>query len=122
MFSRITTIERHIFEKQKGFPQATGALTGLLYDMALAAKIIARETTRAGLVDILGATDGTNVYGERQQKLDMFADSVILKMNDHTQRLCVMASEEHEDILQIPPHYGQGKYVLLFDPLDGSSN
>jgi fructose-1,6-bisphosphatase I len=90
--------------------------------MALAAKIIARETTRAGLVNILGATDGTNVYGERQQKLDIFADEVIFKMNDHTQRLCAMASEEHEDILQIPPHYGKGKYVLLFDPLDGSSN
>jgi fructose-1,6-bisphosphatase I len=122
MTSKIITIERHIFEKQKDFPQATGVLTGLLYDMALAAKIIARETTRAGLVDILGASEGINVYGERQQKLDIFADSVILKMNDHTHRLCAMASEEHEDILQIPPHYGKGKYVLLFDPLDGSSN
>ncbi len=122
MTSKIITIERHIFEKQKGFPQATGNLTALLYDMALAAKIIARETTRAGLADILGATDGTNVYGERQQKLDMFADEVIFRMNDQTQRLCAMASEEHEDILQITPHYGKGKYVLLFDPLDGSSN
>ena len=122
MTAQIITIERHIFEKQKDFPQATGALTGLLYDMALAAKIIARETTRAGLVDILGATDSTNVYGERQQKLDIFADEVILRMNDHTERLCAMASEEHEDILEIPPRYGKGKYVLLFDPLDGSSN
>ncbi len=122
MFSKIMTIERHIFEKQKEHPDATGVLTGLLYDMALAAKIIARETTRAGLVNILGATEGFNVYGERQQKLDIFADSVIFKMNDHTQRLSAMASEEHEDILQIPPHYGKGKYVLLFDPLDGSSN
>ncbi len=122
MTDKIMTIERHIFEKQKDFPKATGVLTGLLYDMALSAKLIARETTRAGLVDILGATDSTNVYGERQQKLDVFADSVIFKMNDHTQRLCAMASEEHEDILQIPPHFGRGKYVLLFDPLDGSSN
>lgn len=122
MTSKVVTIERHIFEKQKDFPKATGVLTALLYDMALAAKIIARETTRAGLADILGETEGTNVYGERQQKLDMFADSVIFKMNDHTQRLCAMASEEHEDILQIPPQFGKGKYVLLFDPLDGSSN
>jgi fructose-1,6-bisphosphatase I len=122
MTSRIITIERHIFEKQKAFPQATGNLTALLYDMALAAKIIARETTRAGLANILGETEGTNVYGERQQKLDLFADSVIYTMNDHTERLCAMASEEHEDILQIPPHYGKGKYVLLYDPLDGSSN
>ena len=103
------TIERHIFEKQKDFPQATGALTGLLYDMALAAKIIARETTRAGLVDILGATDSTNVYGERQQKLDMFADEVIFRMNDHTERLCAMASEEHEDILANSAALRQGQ-------------
>ena len=122
MSSQIITIERHIFDKQKEHPQATGNLTGLLYDMALAAKIIARETTRAGLASILGASDSTNVYGERQQKLDLFADSVIFRMNDHTERLCAMASEEHEDILEIPPHYGKGKYVLLFDPLDGSSN
>ncbi len=122
MTSQIMTIERHIFEKQKDFPQATGVLTALLYDMALAAKIIARETTRAGLVNILGSVDSTNVYGERQQKLDVFADEVIFRMNDHTQRLCAMASEEHEDILEIPPRYGMGKYVMLFDPLDGSSN
>ena len=122
MTSKLITIERHIFEKQKAYPQATGDLTALLYDMALAAKIIARETTRAGLANILGATDSTNVYGERQQKLDLFADSVIFRMNGQTERLCAMASEEHEDILQIPPHYGKGKYVLLFDPLDGSSN
>ena len=122
MSSQLITIERHIFDKQKDFPQATGVLTGLLYDMALAAKIIARETTRAGLASILGASDTVNVYGERQQKLDLFADSVIFRMNDHTERLCAMASEEHENILEIPPHYGKGKYVLLFDPLDGSSN
>ena len=122
MTSQVTTIERHILAKQRGYPQATGELTALLYDMALAAKLIARETTRAGLVDILGATQSSNVYGERQQKLDMFADDVIFHMNDHTRRLCAMASEEHEDILEIPPSYGMGKYVLLFDPLDGSSN
>lgn len=122
MNSQVTTIERHILAKQKGYPQATGELTALLYDMALAAKLIARETTRAGLVDILGATQSSNVYGERQQKLDVFADDVIFHMNDHTRRLCAMASEEHEDILEIPPSYGMGKYVLLFDPLDGSSN
>ena len=120
--SQIITIERHIFDKQKEHPEATGILTGLLNDMALAAKIIARETTRAGLVNILGASNSTNVYGERQQKLDLFANSVIFRMNDHTQRLCAMASEEHEDIIEIPPHFGKGKYVLLFDPLDGSSN
>src|SRR5262249_52423946 len=119
---RIVTIERHILDDQKQHPGATGIFTSLLYDIALAAKIIAREINRAGLGDLLGATDGENVHGERQQKLDIFADNVIFQVNDHTGRLCAMASEEHETIMHIPPHYDQGKYVLLYDPLDGSSN
>ncbi|MBL8120033.1 MAG: class 1 fructose-bisphosphatase, partial [Anaerolineae bacterium] len=122
MMARIVTIERHILEQQKQFPKATGAFTQVLYDMALSAKIIARETTRAGLVGILGETDDQNVYGEQQQKLDIFADQTIFKMNDHTGRLCAMASEEHEDMIEIPAHFDSGKYVLLYDPLDGSSN
>ena len=122
MDGKIVTIERHILEKQKDYPQATGALTSLLYDMALAGKVIARETTRAGLTSILGRAGTQNIYGEHQQKLDMYADSIIFKLNDHTNRLCAMASEEHEDILEIPARFGKGKYVLLFDPLDGSSN
>jgi fructose-1,6-bisphosphatase I len=120
--SRIVTIERHILEQQKHYPQATGIFTNLLYDIALAAKIISKETNRAGLADILGAAGGQNVHGERQQKLDVFADDIIYKINDHTGRLCAMASEEHEKILTIPAHYDRGKYVLLYDPLDGSSN
>ena len=120
--AKIVTIERHILEQQKYHPSATGTFTGLLYDMALSAKIIARETTRAGLVGILGASDDHNVYGEQQQKLDIFADQTIFRINDHTGRLCAMASEEHEEIIAIPPHFDTGKYVLLYDPLDGSSN
>ena len=122
MMSRVVTIERHILEQQKSHPEATGTFTMLLYDLAMAGKIISRETNRAGLADILGAAGGQNVHGERQQKLDIFADEIIYKMNDHTGRLCAMASEEHDDILSIPPHYDTGKYVLLYDPLDGSSN
>ncbi|MBN2470397.1 MAG: class 1 fructose-bisphosphatase [Anaerolineae bacterium] len=119
----LITIERHILEQQRRYPEATGALTGLLYDIALAAKIIARETTRAGLVNILGAAGGANVHGERQQKLDVFADDVIFRMNDHTGRVCVMASEEHDDLRHIPDHHpGDGRYALIYDPLDGSSN
>lgn len=120
--SRIVTIERHIVEQERRYPNATGIFSNLLTDMALAAKIISRETNRAGLTDILGAAGGENVHGERQQKLDIFADDIIFKMNDHTGRLCAMASEEHEDIITIPPHFDSGKYVLLYDPLDGSSN
>ncbi len=120
--SKIITIERHILEQQKDFPSATGAFTALLYDMALSAKIIARETTRAGLVNILGEAGTSNVHGENQQKLDVFADRVIFQMNDHTGRLAVMASEENEEIIPIPEKYDTGRYVLVYDPLDGSSN
>lgn len=120
--SKVVTIERHILEQQRHYPGATGIFTGLLYDIALAAKIISRETNRAGLADILGAAEGRNVFGERQQKLDMFADDIIFRMNDHTGRLCLMVSEEHDDIRPIPPHHQAGRYVLLYDPLDGSSN
>ncbi len=119
---KITTIERHILEGQRAYPEATGVLTNLLYDLALAGKIIASHTTRAGLSEILGDTDNTNVQGETVMKLDVFADRTIYRMNDHTGRLAVMASEEHSGILPIPDHFPTGKYVLLFDPLDGSSN
>lgn len=122
MGAKIVTIERHVLDQQKQYPEATGEFTRMLYDLALAAKLIARETTRAGLAGILGAADSDNSYGERQQKLDLYADEMIFKINDHTERLCAMASEEHDDIIPIPPHFGAGRYVLLYDPLDGSSN
>lgn len=120
--SRLVTIERHILDKQELHPAATGRLTSLLYDIALAAKLIARETTHAGIANVLGATSGQNVHGETQQKLDVYADQVIFRMNDHTGRVCVMASEEHDDLLHIPERYPPGYYVLIYDPLDGSSN
>lgn len=119
---RITTIERHILEEQQHFPEATGVLTGLLYDIALAGKLIASQTTRAGLVQILGKAGDVNVQGEEVMKLDRLADKTIFRLNDHTGRLAIMGSEEHEDPLPIPPNYPTGKYVLLYDPLDGSSN
>ncbi|GAB4530828.1 MAG: class 1 fructose-bisphosphatase [Anaerolineales bacterium] len=119
---KITTIERHILEEQRHFPEATGALTGLLYDLALAGKLIASQTTRAGLVQILGKAGNINVQGEEVMKLDQLADETIFRLNDHTGRLAIMGSEEHEQPLAIPEHYPTGKYVLLFDPLDGSSN
>ncbi|HSO27836.1 MAG TPA: class 1 fructose-bisphosphatase, partial [Anaerolineales bacterium] len=91
-------------------------------DIALAGKVISSQTNRAGLAEILGRTEEVNVQGEQVMKLDRFADQAIFRMNDHTGRLAVMASEEHADILPIPDKYPPGKYVLLFDPLDGSSN
>jgi len=117
---KIITIERFILDNQPTY--ASGDFTGLMYDIALAAKFIAFHTTRAGLVDILGRAGATNIQGEEQQKLDVFADNIIFRLCDHTGRVCVMASEEHEDILPIPEAYEKGPYVLVFDPLDGSSN
>lgn len=122
MDDRIITIERHIIEQEREFPEATGVFSNLMYDIALAAKMIARETTRAGLVDILGSTGRTNVQDEEQMKLDVYANQVIIRMNSFTGRLAAMASEEREDVIHIPAGYGTGKYVLVFDPLDGSSN
>lgn len=122
MADKIITIERHIQEHQRKFPHATGKFTEMLQDMALAAKLIARETTRAGLANILGATDTHNAFGERQQKLDLFADDVIFNMNNNTGRVCAMVSEEHDDLMDMPLHADTGNYVLLYDPLDGSSN
>ncbi len=120
--TKIITIERHILEEQHSHPEATGVLTNLLYDLALAGKVIASQTLRAGLVEILGRTGSTNIQGEEVQKLDELADRTLISLNDHTGRLAVMASEEHPDPIPIPERYPTGKYVLLFDPLDGSSN
>jgi fructose-1,6-bisphosphatase I len=119
---QIITIERHILEEQSTHPEATGVLTNLLYDIALVGKVIASKTNRAGLVEILGRTGSTNIQGEQVQKLDKLADETFFRLNDHTGRVAVMASEEHEHILPIPEKYPAGKYVLLYDPLDGSSN
>jgi fructose-1,6-bisphosphatase I len=120
--SRIMTIERHILEEQASHPEATGVLTNLLYDIALAGKVIASKTTRAGLAEILGLTKDINVQGEQVMKLDRFADLTMFRLNDHTGRVAAMASEENEDFLPVPDKYPKGKYILVFDPLDGSSN
>jgi fructose-1,6-bisphosphatase I len=118
----VITIDRYIIEQERMHPEATGELSGILYDMALAAKMISSRVRRAGLADILGSTELENVQGEIQQKLDVFANETIIKAMDHGGRLCAMASEEAPDIIQIPDGFRCGKYCLLFDPLDGSSN
>jgi fructose-1,6-bisphosphatase I len=120
--SRIMTIERHILEEQAIHPEATGVLTNLLYDIALAGKVIASKTTRAGLAEILGRTEDVNIQGEQVMKLDRFADLTIFRLNDHTGRVAAMASEENENFMPVPDKYPKGKYILLYDPLDGSSN
>jgi len=119
---QITTIERHILDQQQRHPDATGELTNILYDIALCGKLIAAKVIQAGLTGILGSANERNIQGEEVMRMDKFADSTLFRLNDHTGRLGVMASEEHEDILAIPSKYKCGRYALLFDPLDGSSN
>ncbi len=116
------TIARHLVEQERLVPEATGAFTALLWDLTIAFKIISREVNKAGLAEILGLTGHTNIHGEQVQRLDVFADQTIFKAMDHGGHLCLMASEEHEDVLPIPDKFRKGKYILLFDPLDGSSN
>ncbi len=120
--SKLVTVQRHIMDQQAMHPEATGAFTRLLWDLTLAAKIISREVNKAGLVDILGTTGSSNVQGEEVQKLDCYAQDTIFKAMDHGGHLCCMASEEVSDVIEIPARFPKGRYVLVFDPLDGSSN
>jgi fructose-1,6-bisphosphatase I len=119
---QVITLERHILEEERRHPEASGALSNILYALTLAAKIISREVNKAGLVDILGGTGGTNVQGESVQKLDLYAQDVIYRALDHTGHLCCMVSEECEEIIPMPDGFPKGEYVLIFDPLDGSTN
>jgi fructose-1,6-bisphosphatase I len=118
----VVTIERFIIEQERLHPEATGELSGILYDLALAAKMIAMKVRSAGLADIIGSAESENIQGEVQQKLDVLSNDIIVKALDHGGRLCAMASEEEPDIIQIPDRFKCGKYCLMFDPLDGSSN
>lgn len=122
MVLRFMTLARHIIEQEKLHPEATGELSKLLHDLSLAAKIISLEVNKAGLADILGFTGDNNVHGEQVKKLDIFAHDMLIRAMDHGGHLAVMASEEEEDVIHIPSQFKTGKYVLVFDPLDGSSN
>ena len=116
------TITQFILNEQRQNPEATGAFTHLLHELIVAAKVISREVNKAGLVDILGATGDINVQEERVQKLDVFANRVTIERMQHIGELCCMGSEEVADLIDIPSQYPKGDYILLFDPLDGSSN
>ena len=116
------TLEAHFIEQQTNFPDASGDFTRLLYDVALCAKIIGKEVRQAELGDIIGSTGEINVQDEEVQKLDVFANRVMYDINAHTGRVCIMGSEETDDPMYIPDKYSAGKYVLMFDPLDGSGN
>jgi len=122
MGKRGMNVQRHIIEQERQYPQATGSLTGLLMDLIYAAKVISREVNKAGLVNILGLTGDKNIHGEEVKKLDEYANDKLYNAMDHGGHLCIMASEERDQVIPIPDEFPKGKYVLLFDPLDGSSN
>ncbi|SKA71026.1 class 1 fructose-bisphosphatase [Desulfobaculum bizertense] len=116
------TVTEHLLLRQKQSPMATGQFTSLLTELILSAKIISREVTKAGLVDVLGFTGETNVQGEKVRKLDEFANNVLIHRMRRAGVLCAMASEENGDIIPVEGEFPQGDYILIFDPLDGSSN
>jgi fructose-1,6-bisphosphatase I len=118
----VITVSRFLLGEERRHPHATGAFTNILHDIAVAAKIISREVNQAGLVDILGRAGSENVHGEDVQKLDVFANDVLYRALDHTGHIAVLASEESEDPIPIPEEFPPGEYVVLYDPLDGSSN
>lgn len=120
--SRFITLDNFITKQENFHPGASGEFTSFMHDLTFAVRLISREVRRAGINDIIGLTDEINVHGEQVKKLDMIANEIIIKSMNHTGKLAVMASEENEELIHIPEKYPKGKYILVFDPLDGSSN
>jgi fructose-1,6-bisphosphatase I len=116
------TINRHIMEQQRQFPEATGEFTGLLTQIALAAKVVSRQVNQAGLVDILGRAGARNVHGEDVMKLDVMAHQTMIEALEYCGHVCALASEESEEPIYLSTDAPRGPYIVLFDPLDGSSN
>ncbi len=113
---------RHISITQREHPQATGEFSQLLGQITLAAKIVSREVNKAGLGDILGKTDDENVYGERQARLDLYANAIFSRALIHNGGICIIGSEEESDPVRVRNQELRGKYAVTIDPLDGSSN
>lgn len=117
-----TSITQFIIEEQRHVAGATGDFTSLLNDVVTACKVISNMVNHGALVGILGSAGSENVQGETQKKLDVLSNDVFIKSNEWAGHLAAMASEEMDDIYPIPDKYPRGKYLLTFDPLDGSSN
>ncbi|MEZ4857519.1 MAG: class 1 fructose-bisphosphatase [Flavobacteriaceae bacterium] len=119
-----TTLGEFIIENQSEFKYSSGELSRLINSIRLAAKVVNHEVNKAGLVDILGTAGDTNIQGEDQQKLDVFANNAFIKTLTNREIVCGIASEEEDDFITIKGRSGNNdnKYVVLIDPLDGSSN
>ncbi|WP_297365399.1 class 1 fructose-bisphosphatase [Acidiferrobacter sp.] len=111
-----------IIEEQRAIAGATGDFTGLLSDIVTACKRIAHDVNKGALIGVLGSAGSENVQGETQKKLDVITNEIFIESNQWGGHLAAMASEEMEDVYPIPARYPKGKYLLVFDPLDGSSN
>ncbi len=119
----ITTLQQHILHEQRKYsPNATGSFSWLLSGITLATKMTEARVRRAGLLDVLGTVDTSNVHGETQQKLDVYANQALIHCLGIREHVAVVASEENDSVIVFDGRSGSGKYVVLFDPLDGSSN
>ncbi|HEY9178121.1 MAG TPA: class 1 fructose-bisphosphatase [Flavipsychrobacter sp.] len=119
----LMTLDEFTIRETRKFPHATGDLSAILRDIGIACKIINKQVLKAGLVDILGAHGATNVQGEQQMKLDVFADNTLIKVLTNSSECAGVASEENDTFISFDDEYSvNSKYVVLFDPLDGSSN
>jgi len=117
----VITFEQHTLLQQKRYPGASGSFAWLLSGLTLATKIIQAKVRRAGLTDVLGEAGATNVQGENQQKLDVFANNVLLHYLGLRDSVGILASEENEEPFVLKQS-ADAKYIVIFDPLDGSSN
>jgi fructose-1,6-bisphosphatase I/sedoheptulose-1,7-bisphosphatase len=122
MLTERSTLTQFLIEERRRHPGSSGELNSLILDVALACKAIARRIASGALTDSLGKIGAVNVQGEQQQKLDVIANDIFLRANEWGGQLAGMASEELDDPYAIPEGYPRGKYLLTFDPLDGSSN
>ena len=116
------TLTQFLIEQRRPFPEATGDLNAIVTDVSLACKAIARKVAHGALAGLLGAAGSENVQGEEQKTLDVLSNALFLRANEWGGHLAGMASEELEEPYTLPPQFPRGKYLLLFDPLDGSSN
>ncbi len=116
------TLSRFITQQHAAPPGAAGEFASLLAQIGLVGKLIAQDLRRAGLINILGTTGAINVQGETVKKLDEIANETLRKAFHHSELVCALASEEMEKPILLPENWPQAKYMLLFDPLDGSSN
>lgn len=120
---KLITLDEFTIQQTREFPKATGELSALLRDISLACKLINKQVNKAGLVDIIGQYGSTNIQGEEQMKLDVYSDEMLINILRNSDECSGIASEENDSFIAFDDEYSiNSKYVVLFDPLDGSSN